>query len=135
MNTSTVRTDRDVTVYKWVDENGRTHFSQKPPVGEVAEAMELKTDSNVMKAVKIAEPEAEADDFGGKIISLGKSPDAKRDAEDDDDDEEGIAEGGLENPYSPDGLQKLLENAKNVSKMMDQRNQQQKAIFNGGNGE
>jgi len=133
MTATSVRTDRDVTVYKWVDENGRTHFSEKPPIGKVAEAMELKTDTNVMQAVKIPEAEPEPDDFGSRIISLGKSPDEKSDSDDDDENE--MAGGELENPYSPEGVQKLIENAKNVSKMMDQRTKQQQSILGGSSGE
>jgi len=132
---TSVRTNRDVTVYKWVDENGRTHFSEKPPIGEVAETMELKTDTNVMQAVKIPEPELEPelDDFGSRIISLGKSPDEKPDTKDEDSDE--ASGSGLENPYSPEGVQKLIENAKNVSKIMDQRTKQQQSIMGGSSGE
>ncbi|MFW2374892.1 MAG: DUF4124 domain-containing protein [Gammaproteobacteria bacterium] len=135
MTATSVRTDRDVTVYKWVDKNGSIHFSEKPPVGEVAEVLELKTDTNVMQAVKVPEPEQEEeqDVFGGKIISLGKSPNAISDAKDEEMGE--TSEGGLENPYSPDGVQKLIENAKNVSKMMDQRQKQQQAVFGGASGE
>jgi len=127
LSATSVRTDRDVTVYKWVDENGRTHFGEKPPVGEVAETMELKTNTNVMKAVKVPEPEQEEDGFGGTVISLGKSSASKSDSEDEDE----ASDGGLENPYSPEGIKNLIDNAKNVSKMMNQRQKQQQNVING----
>lgn len=125
LNATSVRTDRDVTVYKWVDENGHTHFSETPPAGKMAETMELKTNTNVMQAVKVPEPEQEEVDSGGRVISLGQSSGAKSDAKDEESGD------GLENPYSPEGVQKLIENAKNVSKMMNQRHEQQQKAFDG----
>lgn len=127
LSATSVRTDRDVTVYKWVDENGRTHFSEAPPVGEVAETMELKTNTNVMQAVKIPDQEEEEDNFGGTIISLGKSSGSKSDPDKDNE----SSDGELENPYSPEGIENLIDNAKNVSKMMNQRQKQQQQILNG----
>lgn len=117
ISATSVRTDRDVTVYKWVDEKGHTHFSEKPPMGKVAQTIELKTDTNLMQAVKVPESEQAEEASGGNFFSLGKSSDSDPDNE--------ASDGGLENPYTPEGVQKLFENAKNVSKMMDQRQQQQ----------
>ncbi|MCW8956203.1 MAG: DUF4124 domain-containing protein [Gammaproteobacteria bacterium] len=119
LSATSVTTDRDVTVYKWVDENGQTHFSEKPPVGETAQTMELKTDTNVVQGTKIPEQEQQEDGFGGRIISLGKSSGSKSDSDSDSGDE--ASDSGLENPYTPEGLQKLIDDANNVSKLMEQR--------------
>lgn len=129
LTATSVTTDRDVTVYKWVDENGHTHFGEKPPVGEVAETMELKTDSNIMQATKIPEQEQEQEDFGGRVISLGKSSGSKSKSGSDSDTEGDESEFEFENPYTPEGLQNLIENAQNVGKMMDQRQKQQQNVI------
>lgn len=117
LSATSVRTDRDVTVYKWVDEKGHTHFSEKPPMGKVAQTIELKTNTNLMQAVKVPESEQAEEASGAKVFSLGKSFDSDPDNK--------ASDGGLENPYTPEGVQNLIENAKNVSKMMDQRQQLQ----------
>ena len=37
------------TVYKWQDEKGQWHFSTTPPNTQIAEAMELDGDINIME--------------------------------------------------------------------------------------
>lgn len=109
MNISNAVTDKDVTVYKWVDDQGRTHFSSTPPTGQETETMQLRADANVVQAVKTADKEEE-EASAGSVLSLG----------------EAASEGeGLPNPYSPEGVKQLIEDAKNVQEMLNKRYQQQ----------
>lgn len=109
MNISNAVTDQDVTVYKWVDDQGRTHFSSTPPTGQETETMQLRADANVVQAVKTLDDEEE-EASAGSVLSLGKA----------------ASEGeGLPNPYSPEGVKQLIEDAQKVKEMLDQRYQQQ----------
>ena len=134
ISATSVRTDRDVTVYKCVDEKGHTHFSEKPPVGKAAQTIELKTNTNLMQAVKVPESEQAEQASGAKVFSLGKSFDSRSDSDLNSDPDDEVSDGGLENPYTPEGVQKLIENAQNVSKMMDQRQQRQQQASDGMSG-
>lgn len=109
MNISNAVTDKDVTVYKWVDDQGRTHFSSTPPTGQETETMQLRADANVVQAVKTPDKEEE-EAAAGSVLSLGK---AASDGE------------GLPNPYSPEGVKQLIEDAKNVQELLNKRYQQQ----------
>jgi hypothetical protein len=111
MNMSNAVTDQDVKLYKWVDEKGVTHFSDSDPMNVQAEEQHLKPDTNLMKAVR-PQGEEEAEGSGGSVISLGGDKDKKD------------GEPTLGNPYSPEAVQKLVKDAQNVAKMMEQRNQE-----------
>ncbi len=125
-NISSVVTDKDVTVYKWVDDQGRTHFSGIKPVGQDSEAKHLRPDTNIVQAVKITEEEEEASSFGG-LISLNKKDKNKKNKK-----------GGgkiepyqMENPYTPEGMQNLIQGAQNIQGLMDQRSEAQQKAVNG----
>jgi hypothetical protein len=124
-NVRSVVTDEEVTVYKWVDAQGNTHFSSVKPMNQTSETKHLKPDTNVMQAVKI--PEAEESDvekgFAG-LISLRKG-------------EKNSKKGGgkgdgkvepyqMENPYTPEGMQNLIQGAQNIQGLVDQRDSAQK---------
>jgi len=113
-NISSVVTDKEVTYYQWVDEHGQTHYSSTPPVGMAAEQKKLRPDTNVVQAVKL--PEKEEESGGGQIFSLGSSKDGKSGDKKGDDE--------AFNPYSPEGVQKLIENAQSAAKMLEQHNKQ-----------
>ena len=88
------------TVYKWVDENGVTQFSTEPPpeANQQAEVLELDArDVNTMQAVEIP---AKDTGSGGGPINLPTNP--------------------LEIPNS---VKQLVEDAKNVQNLMDERYQ------------
>ena len=106
-NFSNVVTDKAVTVYKWVDENGIQHFGSTPPAGVVAEAKHLKPSQNVIQALKIPEKE-DAD----------KEESIKKD------------DGVLKNPYNPENMKQIINDAKNVQKLLDQRFENQKEMMN-----
>ncbi|MDH5767261.1 MAG: DUF4124 domain-containing protein [Gammaproteobacteria bacterium] len=93
-----VVTDQEVTVYQWVDENGIKQFGSLPPEGIGAEAMHLKPDQNVVPSVKVTESK-------------------------EDEEETGRDEPILKNPYNPDTVKQLINDAKNVKELLDQRYQ------------
>jgi hypothetical protein len=109
---STVTTDENVTLYKCTNENGQVEFSQSPCTGE-GETIHLKPNVNVVQRTRL--PEEEEQESGGPtLINLGNS-----DSEDGSKDKK---EDGAEigNPYDPDNIQKLIKDAKNVGKLMEQ---------------
>ena len=104
-NITNVVTDKAVTVYKWVDENGVQHFGSIPPAGVVAEVKHLKPDQNVIQAIKIPEVEEEETASGPKVTNIVK------------------------NPYSKEGVEELIDSAKGVQEMLDQRLEDQKKMM------
>jgi hypothetical protein len=112
-NLSSVVTDQEVTYYQWVDEQGQTHYSSTPPIGLAAEQKKLRPDTNLLQAVKVPQEEEASD--GPQIFSLGSSKDGKSKKEGD---EEAF------NPYSPEGVQKLMDKAQDAKKLMENHNRQ-----------
>lgn len=108
-NISNVVTDKDVTVYKWVDEQGHVNFSSVPPVGLEAEVKQLKPDMNILPAMKLPEKEEEKEQ-GSRVTRVGE---------------------GLQNPYSKEGVEKLVDDAKNVGDMLNNRFEAQKEVIDG----
>ena len=95
---SSAVTDEKVQVYKWRDEHGVMQFTNTPPpVDKNAELVELDPNSNIIQAVKI--PVAEEP----KAAVKTEKP----------------------NPYSVGGMKKTIDAAKNVEKMMKQRQEKQ----------
>lgn len=119
-NMTSVSTDKEVTLYKCTNDQGHIEFSQSPCLGEGV-TIHLKPNVNVVQRTKIPEEE-EAESEGGNVITLGNSGDDNKKKEDAKDKKEGELE--LGNPYDPDNIQKLVKDAQNVGKLMDQRNQQ-----------
>lgn len=115
-NITSVVTDQEVTYYRWTDENGQTHFSSTPPTGLQAEQHTLRPDTNIVQAVKVPEPEETSD--GPTIFSLGSGKDGTSKEGDDE----------AFNPYSPEGVQKLMDKARDAGEMMENRNRQLKNI-------
>lgn len=90
------------TAYKWVDEKGVVHFSTEPPPEEQqAERLEVDPNVNVIKSVKPREQE---------------SPETAPAPE-------------LQSPYTPEGAKKLIDDARNVQKLLDDRYEKQKEII------
>ena len=103
-NLSNVVPDEKVQVYRWRDENGVMQFSNTPPpAGMAAEQVVLDPDSNLMQAVK--EPEAETK----QVVQ---------------------AETVSPNPYSIKGMEKVMEDARAVESMLQQRHEQQQKMLN-----
>lgn len=108
-NLSSVVTDKEVTVYKWVDEQGHVNFSSTPPIGKQAEVKQLSPETNVLQAIKLPEKEEEQE-AGPRVTKVGE---------------------GLHNPYTKEGVEKLIDDAQNVKDMLNQRNDMQQEMLGG----
>ncbi len=98
-------------IYEWYDAAGNRNFSSEPPPEGVEYTVRgYDPNANVIQAVKLPEDEAnESDGVTGKPI---KEP------------------GEIGNPYSPEAVEKLFEDAKNIEKLLNQRLQQQEQALN-----
>jgi len=97
-NLSSVVSDEKVQIYKWRDKHGVMQFTNTPPPAEKnAEQVELNPNSNIIQAVKIP-VEGEP-----KKVAKTERP----------------------NPYSVGGMKKAVDAAKNVEKMLKERNEKQ----------
>jgi len=95
---SSVVTDEKVQIYKWRDKHGVMQFTNTPPPADKnAERVELNPNSNIIQAVKI--PAAEEP----KAVAKIERP----------------------NPYSVGGMKKAIDAAKDVEKMMKERQEKQ----------
>ncbi len=101
-NLSNAVTDEKVQVYKWRDENGVMQFSNTPPpTGGAAEQVVLDPNSNLMQAVKVpAEEEV-------KQEVEAKSP----------------------SPYSVKGMKKVVDDARGVEELLQQRHEGQQEMI------
>lgn len=104
-NVKAVTTDRDVEVYKWRDEKGVMHFGESPPqINSDVEKIELKTNTNVMKSVKLAEEKAV--DSGSEIKQVS-----------------------VDNPYSPQGVSDLMNQTKDLANSLNKQQADQKKMM------
>ena len=97
-------------VYKWQDAEGSLHFTTEPPSdGTEYSVMGFDPNTNVIQAVKLPEEkEKEAEETASQP-------------------EKGD---NIGNPYSPEKIDKLFEDAKNVEKLLKQRMKDQEAALN-----
>lgn len=110
---STGLIDGQDTIYQWRDSEGYIQFtSELPPPGIEYQVRHFDPDANVIKSVKMPSRDAPALNTGG---------DSEKTAEADEQDV---------NPYSEDGIKKLIEDARNVEKLLNQRFQSQESAIN-----
>jgi hypothetical protein len=103
-NLTSVTTDSKMKVYKWVDENGVTQFSQTPPrLGGESESIMLQPDTNIMQAYKAPVKQAEKKQ-GSKIFKLGS-------------------------PYTPGGMKDLVDQTAAVTDQMNARQAEQQKLM------
>ena len=103
-NVQAVVTDKKIEIYKWVDEYGVMQFSSTPPFEvDKFEKMVLSPDTNIMDAIKIPEKEEEAE-VRSQVYSLG-------------------------NPYSPDGMKKMIDDSENIKETLNQRQAEQEGLL------
>ncbi len=92
------------TVYKWVDENGVTQYTSEAPPEQSATAMELDPNTNIVQGIKMPEGEETEEETPKAEVPQG-------------------------NIYSPQSVKKLMDDAKNVQKLLNDRyEQQEKAL-------
>ena len=98
-------------VYKWHDTEGNLHFTTEPPSGGIEySVMGFDPNTNVIQAVKLPEEveqevEEEQESESKKVGEIG-------------------------NPYSPEKIEKLIDDAKNVENLLKQRIKDQEAAIN-----
>ena len=98
-------TDKNVTVYQWVDEHGQKHFSSTPPVGQKqVDTVKLSPDANVVQAIKLPEEEEEKP-RRSQVTSVRS------------------------NPYSPEGVKELMQDTQELSNMMNERAAEQQKML------
>ena len=96
-------TDEKVQVYKWRDENGVMQFSNTPPPdGGQAQQVELNPNHNLIKAVK---------------VSVEEEPQQAQQAP-------------APSPYSVKGMKKVMDDAKGIESMLQQRHEDQQNMLN-----
>jgi len=102
-NFSNAVTEEKVSVYKWRDKNGVMQFSNTPPAsGAVAELIVLKPNSNIVQAVKIPQQEAFTEEVNRSAP----------------------------NPYSIQGMKQVMDDAKGVEQLLQNRHEQQQKMLN-----
>ncbi len=88
------------TVYKWVDANGVTQYTSEAPPEQAVTAMELDPNTNIVQGIKMPEDEEKEE----------KPPQAE------------IPQGNI---YNPKSIKKLMDDANNVQKLLNDRYEQQ----------
>lgn len=93
---SNLATGGKQTVYKWVDENGVTQYTAEPPPDQAATSVELDPNANIIQGVEM--PEDEDAPTAAPQVSM---PDG--------------------NIYNPQSIKKLMDDAKNVQTLLNDR--------------
>ncbi len=103
---------REDIIYQWRDANGELHFtSAPPPEGIEYTAKGYDPNVNLIQSVEVKYEEPP---------SMQAEPQIKKPSD-------------IGNPYSPDNIQKLIDDAHNVQKLMNERMKQQESILNSSN--
>ena len=105
-NVTNVTTDKKVQVYKWRDEHGVMQFTNTPPPeNRQAELVELRPDTNIVKAIEVPEEESATKGSGPKVMTVG-------------------------NPYTPGGMKELLDTTSSLAEDMNQKQLEQQQLVN-----
>ncbi len=98
--------------YKWYDADGNLQFTTEPPPDGIEyTAKGFDPNANVIQAVKLPQPETEAGE-----TAAAQEPSSGTD--------------GIGNPYSPEAIEKLFKDAKNIENILNQRMKDQEAVLN-----
>ena len=102
---SSVVTDEKVKLYKWRNADGVMQFTSDPPPSTIAaEQIELNPNSNVIPAIKISKKE----------VKVESKP---------------VAKTKIANPYAAKEMKKMMDDARGVEAMLQQRNEQQQKML------
>ena len=95
--------DQSAPVYKWRDSDGQTHYTTEPPPQDIqSETLYLNSDINVVPAVESPQPGNRVEKPSMQKYSVGSV-------------------------YSPDKVQRLMDDARNVQNILNERaNQMQR---------
>ena len=103
--------DNKDAIYKWVDENGDLQFSNSPPPAGIEHTiMNYDPNLNVIQAVEVKSNEP------AEVLESEPK-------------EEATSVKDVGNPYSPEKIEKLFEDANNIEKLLTQRLNNQEAII------
>ena len=98
---SSVVSDEKVQVYKWRDENGVMQFSNTAPKHSLAEQIVLDPNSNLIQAVKVPVKAVPKEEESAEATS----------------------------PYSVQGMKKVMDDAKGVEALLQQRHEKQQEML------
>lgn len=102
----------EVAIYQWQDSEGNIQFTNEaPPEGVEYQIRHYDPNANVIQSVKL--PAEETEPKAGET-------------------EQPSTTGALEtpSPYSPDGVKKMMEETRNIEKLLNQRFQDQQSAIN-----
>jgi len=102
------------TFYKWQDESGGWHMADEAPEGVNAIPVSVDTAANIIQSVKVTKPSTTA---------------PQSDRKEDEPAEVSSPVPGLPMTVNPADIPKLIDDAKNVKQMLEERN---KNLENGG---
>ncbi|MDH3452098.1 MAG: DUF4124 domain-containing protein [Gammaproteobacteria bacterium] len=102
-------------VYKWQDQSGQWHYTQiRPPAhARAVQSMDLDPKQNVIAGFK--PPEEEAEQVPEEPITQAEAPQPEMP--------------GLENPYSPETIKQLFEDAQNLQETLSKRYESQDKLL------
>lgn len=106
-----VTTDKPVHIYRWRDAHGILQLSNTKPKGVDAEEVELKPNLSSMDPVKPLPEDLTTTSGSGNPTSATTGP-------------------GLSNPYTPDGMKQLVEQAGELKKVLNQQQADQEQQIN-----
>ncbi len=108
---SSVSTSGKDIIYKWRDQKGELHFSSSPPPEGIEYSVKgYDPNTNLIQSVKIRTEETEQPGQP-EIETQTKKP------------------LDIGNPYSPQKVEKLIEDAQNIEKLLNDRLKKQQALI------
>ncbi|MGB5277050.1 MAG: DUF4124 domain-containing protein [Gammaproteobacteria bacterium] len=104
-NLTSVTTDKKVQVYRWRDQHGVMQFTNTPPPNsQQVEMVELRPDTNIVKAIEVPDEAPEVKRSGPKVMTTG-------------------------NPYTPDGVKDLLDTTSGLAEGINEKQLQQQKLM------
>jgi len=98
--------EKDVTVYQWVDDKGVTHYGGTPPTGQGQYTKkEIHTNTNLLNAYQAPQQEESEETTQKSRVSRVGSV------------------------YSPEGVKEIIDDAKGVEKLLEDRANEQKKML------
>lgn len=104
--------------YKWTDIHGTVHYSSEPPPGiDSKEKLAEATAKNTLQKINV--------DPNTNLVQ-GETATKAKEAQT----EKGIQQETASNAYAPGGAKKLMEDAKNIEKLLNDRHLKQQEVIN-----
>ena len=104
-NITSVTTDKKVQVYRWRDEHGVMQFTNTPPPNSrQAEMVELRPDTNLVKAVDVPKEQPETRRSRPRVLTTGS-------------------------PYNPEGMKDLLDTTSSLADGISEKQVQQQQLM------